>query len=240
MTRHHNTGHHNTMGSPDLLRHWIAEGPVRVEQGPSGVVLSSSPSDGDDGHWTLWCPESFGGDIRISWEFRPISEPGLAMLFFAATGHSPGGLFSSGQVVRDGSYRHYHSGDIDALHVSYFRHKWPSERAFRTCNLRKSAGFHLVAQGADPLPPAEDADGFYRLAVEKTGPDVVFSVNELPVLAWHDDGLTGGPPLAGGHIGLRQMAPLVAEYRNFAVVPLGTTLATPINTAPTTPGVFHG
>ncbi|MBV2240591.1 YesU family protein [Bacillus inaquosorum] len=41
-------------------------------------------------------------------------------------------------------------GDINALHLSYFRRKYAEERAFRTCNLRKSRGFHLAAMGADP------------------------------------------------------------------------------------------
>jgi hypothetical protein len=235
------TGYRNTLGSPELLSDWIAEGPVRIKQGPDGVVLSSSAATAADaGHWTLWCPETFGDNIRISWEFRPISEPGLAMLFFAATGHSPGGLFSAAQATRDGNYRQYHSGDMDALHVSYFRHKWAAERSFRTCNLRKSAGFHLVAQGADPLPPAADADGFYRLTVDKRGPDVAFSVNDLPLFAWHDDGLVGGAPLAGGHIGFRQMAPLVAEYRNVTVSPLDNLLNSLPDTAPPAPGDPHG
>lgn len=216
------TGYRNALQSPAQVRGWVAEGPVRIEQGPTGMVLSSSANEdevGDRAHWTLWCPVEFGSDIRIAWEFRPIREPGLAMVFFAATGHSDG-LFSPGQAPRDGYYPQYHSGDIDALHVSYFRHKWSSERAFRTCNLRKSAGFHLVAQGADPLPPADDADGFYRLAIDKRGPDVAFTINELALFTWHDDGQVGGKPLGGGHVGLRQMAPLVAEYRNFAVTPL--------------------
>ena len=34
---------------------------------------------------------------------------------------------------------------------------------------------------------------------------------------WHDDSVIGGPPLAGGRIGLRQMAPLIAEYGNLEV-----------------------
>lgn len=216
------TAYRNGLGGPDDLGDWVAEGPVRIEQGPSGVVLSSSADEaavGDRAHWTLWCPLAFGSDIRVEWEFRPVREPGLAMLFFAATGKA-GGLFSPAQAARDGFYPHYHSGDINALHVSYFRHKWPNERAFRTCNLRKSAGFHLVAQGADPLPPAEDAAGFYRLAIEKRGPSVAFSINELPLFTWNDDGRIGGEPLGAGHVGLRQMAPLVAEYRNFSVTPL--------------------
>jgi hypothetical protein len=231
------SAYRNALESPAALAGWIAEGPVRIDQGPSGVILSSEPSVTDDGHWTLWCPDRFTDDIRITWEFRPVSEPGLAMLFFAASGHHPGGLFSPDQPPRDGSYPQYHSGAIDALHVSYFRHRWPDERAFRTCNLRKSAGFHLVAQGADPLPPAGDAAGFYRIAVEKRGPLVTFSVNELLLFTWHDDGSRGGPPRSGGHIGFRQMAPLVAEYRSFAVTELHPLTTT---TSPTAPGDTDG
>ena len=219
------TEYHNALDTPTALAGWVVEGPAQVEQGESGIVLSSAavgsgPVETEaDAHFTLWCREPFGDSIRIDWQFRPISEPGLAMLFFAASAHSPGGLFSPQQKPRDGHYAQYHSGDLDAMHVSYFRHKWPSERAFRTCNLRKSAGFHLVAQGADPLPPAEDADGFYHLAIEKCGPDVAFFINDLPIFSWHDDGAIS-PVLGGGHVGLRQMAPLVAEYRNFSVTPL--------------------
>ena len=216
----------NALRSPEDMRDWIAEGPVEVRPGPSGVVLASSAGDPDDdaAHWTLWCPVRFDDAVRISWEFRPVEEPGLAMAFFAARGHS-GNLFGPDQLPRDGRYPQYHSGDLDALHLSYFRHRWPQERAFRTCNLRRSAGFRLVAQGADPLPPAADANGFYRLVIDKDGPDVHFSINDLPIFSWHDDGAAGQPAgehlggghLAGGYFGLRQMAPLVAEYRNFSV-----------------------
>ncbi|MET4061936.1 hypothetical protein ABIB35_003514 [Arthrobacter sp. UYP6] len=211
----------NALQSPADLAGWIPEGPAAISQGPSGVVLASSATnpDQDSAHWTLWCPVPFADRVRISWDFRPIEDPGLAMVFFSAQGHS-GELFGPGQLPRDGRYPQYHSGDINALHLSYFRRRWPQERAFRTCNLRRSSGFHLVAQGADPLPPAVDADGFYRLVIDKDGPDVRFSINGLPLFTWHDDGTPGGAPLTGGHFGFRQMAPLVAEYRNLSVCTL--------------------
>ena len=43
------------------------------------------------------------------------------------------------------------------------------------------------------------------------------SVNDLPVLRWVDDGESYGPLLAGGKIGFRQMAPLIAEYANLQI-----------------------
>ena len=207
----------NPLAGPDDVAEWVAEGPLSLGSHDGALELSGSLDDqefGDHAHWTFWCPEEFPDRIRISWEFLPLAEPGLAMLFFAAAGHRGLDLFSPALAPRTGYYPQYHSGDIDALHVSYFRHKYQSERAFRTCNLRKSAGFELVAQGADPLPPAEDAVDFYRLEVLKDGPLAAFSINGLPLFEWRDSSDT---VLGGGRIGFRQMAPLRAAYRNLVV-----------------------
>ena len=207
----------NPLAGPADLSGWVAEGPLSMGSLDGALELSGSLDDeefGDHAHWTLWCPEEFPDGIRITWEFLPIAEPGLAMLFFSAAGHGGQDLFSAGLAPRTGYYPQYHSGDIDALHVSYFRHKYESERAFRTCNLRKSAGFELVAQGADPLPPTEDAVDFYRMEVVKDGPRVAFAINGLPLFDWWDP---SERVLGGGRIGFRQMAPLKAAYRNLRV-----------------------
>jgi hypothetical protein len=210
----------NALRSPADVGDWVAEGPLRLGAHQGALELSGFLHDaefGDHAHWTFWCPVQFPDRIRISWEFLPLEEPGLAMLFFAARGHGGLDLFSSGLAPRTGYYPQYHSGDIDALHVSYFRHKYESERAFRTCNLRKSAGFELVAQGADPLPPAGDAVDSYRMEVVKDGPRVAFAINGLPLFEWHDPSPAAADVLGGGYLGFRQMAPLRAAYRNLVV-----------------------
>lgn len=211
----------NPLRGPKDLEGWVAEGPVgrgQHDDGGSGALVLSGLLDdqeyGDHAHWTLWCPVELPDGVRISWEFFPLAEPGLAMVFFSASGHGGQDLFSPGLGPRTGYYPQYHSGDIDALHVSYFRHKYESERAFRTCNLRKSAGFELVAQAADPLPPTEDAVDFYRMEIIKDGRRVAFSINGLPLLDWTD---TSDRVLGGGYFGFRQMAPLKAAYRNLVV-----------------------
>jgi hypothetical protein len=207
----------NPLAGPADVAGWVAEGPLSTGSRNGALELSGSLDHeefGDHAHWTLWCPEEFPDGIRISWEFLPIAEPGLAMLFFSAAGHGGRDLFSAGLAPRTGYYSQYHSGDMDALHVSYFRHKYESERAFRTCNLRKSAGFELVAQGADPLPPTEDAVDFYRMEVVKDGPLAAFSINGLQLFEWWDP---SEKVLGGGRIGFRQMAPLKAAYRNLRV-----------------------
>ena len=116
------------------------EGKLRMEN-------ALSAAEGQKANYVLWCPEDFPSDVRIEWKFRPIKEPGLAILFFAAKGRNGEDIFADSLAERTGEYVQYHHGDIDAFHVSYFRRKEPDERALHTCNLRKSYGFHLVSQG---------------------------------------------------------------------------------------------
>lgn len=212
----------NPLSKEADIQSFIMEGQARVSF-ENGVMRLANALDGELGqkaNYVLWCPETFPENIKIEWEFRPLSDNGLCIMFFAADGKDGRDLFDTSLTPRTGEYPQYHSGDINAFHVSYFRRKEPDERAFHTCNLRKSCGFHLVAQGADPLPGAEDASGFYRITVIKYQNQICFLVNDLCVFEYQDDGVTYGAPLAGGKIGFRQLAPLTAEYRNLKVYEL--------------------
>ena len=193
------------------------EAKVSFPDGRLRLENALDPELGQKANLVYWCPEDFPDDIAISWDYYPLREPGLSILFFAARGRNGEDLFDRSLQLRTGEYGLYHSGDINALHVSYFRRKHPKERAFQTCNLRKSHGFHLVAQGADPLPSVEDAMPPYRIHVYKCGPHVSFQINDLHLFDWTDDGESYGPVLTGGKIGFRQMAPLVADYAELTV-----------------------
>ncbi len=190
---------------------------ANVTEGMSLENALDSEVHGDNAHWVYWCPIDFPDKIVIRWKFFPVREPGLCMIFFAAKGRDGEDLFDEQLNPRQGRYPQYHSGDINALHLSYFRHKHADERAFRTCNLRKSHGFHLVAHGADPLPPATDAIKPYQMELVKYESIVQFSINELTVLEWVDNGEEYGSILTRGKIGLRQMAPMKAFYRDLSV-----------------------
>jgi len=210
----------NALSSFQDVSDWKLEGKAKISNFEDKVLLENELDPevyGDDAHWVLWCPEQFPDRIMIEWEFYPIEEPGLCMLFFSANGRDGEDLFDKSLPERVGKYPQYHSGAINALHLSYFRHKWPDERAFRTCNLRKSYGFHLVAQAADPLPPVEDAISPYYLQLVKYDHIVQFMINDLPILEWEDDGESYGQILGEGKIGFRQMAPMKAAYANFKV-----------------------
>jgi hypothetical protein len=68
--------------------------------------------------------------------------------------------------------------------------------------------------------PTTDADGPYRLSVTSVDGRISFWVDDLEVLDWVDDGSVGGPPLVGGKIGFRQMAPMVGEYADLLLTRL--------------------
>ena len=86
-----------------------------------------------------------------------------------------------------------------------------------TEHLRKSHGFHLVCQGPDPIASVAKSRMTHRVQVIKAGPHVAFSINDLAIFQWVDDGESCGPLLGGGKIGFRQMAPTIAEYGNLTV-----------------------
>ena len=209
----------NPLSGEEDIRDFILEGRARITF-PGGCMRMEnelSPDKMQKANYVLWCPVTFPRDVLISWDFRPVREPGLAMLFFAASGRNGRDLFDPSLAPRTGEYIQYHHGDIDAFHLSFFRRKEKDERAFHTCNLRKSYGFYLVAQGADPIPDVADAEGFYALSLLKKGADIQFAINDLEVLFFHDDGAQYGPLLGGGRVGLRQLAPMIGEYANLRV-----------------------
>lgn len=212
----------NSLSKEEDVKDFVLEGKAAVSFPNERMRIESviSPDEGQKANYVFWCDREFPENVRIEWDFKPVSEPGLAMIFLAAKGIDGEDLFDKKLKPRTGEYPQYHHGDINAFHISYFRRKEKDERQFHTCNLRKSYGFYLVAQGADPIPDADEAKEFYHLTVVKTGRQLSFSVNDLKVFEFEDDGTTYGPLLKGGKIGFRQLAPLVAEYANLKVFEL--------------------
>ena len=60
----------------------------------------------------------------------------------------------------------------------------------------------------------------YKKKKKKEGSRVSFSINNLTIYSFTDDGKSFGEELGSGYIGFRQMAPLVAEYSNLKVFQL--------------------
>jgi len=209
----------NPLASETDVADWVREGqPVtRFKEGRMYLSNGMDPSEGQAANYLFWAPPVVSGSFRATWEFQPLEEPGLAMFWFCAAGRNGEDLFDPTLAPRAGNYRQYHSGDINAYHLSYFRRKNPDERGFHTANMRKSHGFHLVCQGADPIPSVEDVRGPFAIEGVKLDNWIRFAIDELVLFTWKDTGDIGGPPLSAGRFGFRQMAPLLATYANFKV-----------------------
>lgn len=209
----------NPLAKPEDVADFVAEGSpvISFPMGAMRLENGMSADQGQAANYLFWCPEIFPPDFVATWQFKPIREPGLAMFWMSAAGRNGEDLFDPSLAKREGNYRQYHSGDINGYHVSYFRRKQEDERQFHTCNMRKSHGFHLVCQGADPIPDVSDVEAFYKIQVVKCRGRIVFSINDLVTFDWQDDGETYGPVLGDGRIGFRQMAPLIAEYKDLKI-----------------------
>ncbi len=210
----------NPLSKPEDIESFRLEGDACITF-PRGIMRLEQAYERDldkglHANFVLWCEQDFSDNICITYNFRPLTDAGLAMVWVSARGRDGQDLFSSELSPRAGDYSEYHHGDINALHASYYRRN-PSETGFRTCNLRKSYGFDLVCQGGDPLPDARYVEKPFRICVVKAGADFVFSINDVVLFHWVDDGQQYGPILDGGKIGFRQMAGLIGEYSNLQV-----------------------
>lgn len=206
----------NRLAAPADVADFVLEGQAGVGFHDGALRLSSvvDESAGQRANYVYWCRRDFPADIWMEWEFWPERSRGLCIVFLGARGRAGEDLFDPSLPRRSGEYQQYHSGAIDALHLSYYRRR--DDEPLNTCNLRKSHGFHLVATAADPIPAAEYAKPPYYLRLARGGLGVRFWINDLPVLAWDDDGRYG-PPVGGGKIGFRQMSPMVGRYANLRV-----------------------
>lgn len=143
----------NPLQNEEDIKGFVLEGKAGIsfENGCMRIESTIAPNEGQKANYVLWCDRDFPEDVQIEWEFKPVKEPGLAMIFVSARGINGEDIFDKSLASRTGEYQQYHHGDINAFHISYFRRKEIDERQFHTCNLRKSYGFYLVAQGADHL-----------------------------------------------------------------------------------------
>jgi hypothetical protein len=214
----------NPLASPTDIKGFVMEGQASTSfpNGRLRIENLLSPDLGQKANLVFWCPERFLDNISIRWEFQPFREPGLAMMFFACSGTNGEDVLDSKLKPRAGEYNHYKDGDLRTLHISYFRRRLVTERAFHLVNLRRTPGFKLVGQAPDPLPPFADWPGPYPMEIIKSGNIVIMKMNGMTVLDSRNFEADILDRYTGGNIGFRQMAPLIGEYANFSVARLKT------------------
>ncbi len=202
----------------DVVNTWRMEGPGIYQINKEGwLSMESTEADkgpAGEGHIVFWTPEIFPESFVAQWEFQAISDDGLCIVFFAATGHNGKHLFDPRLNQRFGIFRQYTMGDIDCYHISYYANT-PGNPGRITTNIRKNHGFYLVSNGQPAVPTGSKA--IHNITLVKQKGNIRLGVDGISIIDWTDDGIQYGPVHGEGMIGFRQMKWMKGQYRNFKV-----------------------
>lgn len=192
----------------DALRDWVMEGEGSAAVENQRLVLRADRKQ----HIVYWHKALLPDDLLIEYDFAPLADEGLCILFFCAAGSHGRDLFDPSLAPRNGVFSQYTQGDIVAYHVSYYRNR-PDPSTI--CNLRKNPGMPLFGAGRDPIPPRPG--GVHHLALLKQGNRIRFAINGQLVIDATDEEALLGPPLGAGRLAFRHMWPMAAAYDNLVV-----------------------
>lgn len=72
----------NPLNQAADIQHFIAEGEPKITF-QDGMILANTYSEESNKqpHFVLWLPQQFPADLRITWQFQPLAEPGLLCSF---------------------------------------------------------------------------------------------------------------------------------------------------------------
>ena len=206
----------NSLSEKDIARDFELYGNADISFPEGALKIETKDQEGEA---AFLCAGSFPSDVRIEWEFMPLSSGGRASLIFACKNAQ------SDDAAKE------EPGSGSFFELSFYRRKGAASKAFHVSKLFKSDPVQTweVASGADPLPDAvaqaysgtkesEDSDGFwYKMTVVKNKDKVSFAINDMDILGFADDGLKCGELLTGGRIGFKQEGAMAAQYRNLKV-----------------------
>jgi hypothetical protein len=208
------------MNNESSVMDWILEGPGIISFEDGKMIMRSeipNPQDGATGHFNYWCPVEFPESFIAEWEYQPMSERGICLIFFATQGKNGEDIFLPTLPQRDGHFQPYVN---DAL-MNYWIVFYSNHRRMRTTNmattyLNKSSNSSLLSFGNIGIFPGSKE--WHHLRLIKNGSHLQLLVNNKVCLDYIDPGSKRwGPVLKGGKISFRQMAVTVGAYRNFNV-----------------------
>ena len=127
-------------------------------------------------------PGSFPSDMKVEWEFCPYENAGASELVFACR--------SIG--ISEGYYS-----------ISYMNRSSREDRNFHLCRLLKGPGDITLTVAADPLPGYTDEDKWFKMVMVKRSGRISFSIDDLEIFSFEDEGATCGDILTGGAVCMR-------------------------------------
>ena len=77
----------NKLACPEDIKDFVLEGQAKIsfENGKMRMENALAAENGQKANYVLWCPQDFPDNVLIEWDFQPIANPGLCILFFSAS-----------------------------------------------------------------------------------------------------------------------------------------------------------
>ncbi len=199
---------------------WTLEGPADAAVRGERLEIRSNKPDAvhpDHGHSVVWAPvELPASGYVVDWTFTPLSDAGLAIVFFDARPNQRGvdDLFDPALPERSGDFKHYVAGALDSYHVSYFA-TVPFNPGRGNSNLRKNKGLVMMAVG--PMAEATPGEPIAMRLIRDGDRIRLLADGEVVMDATDDDRDRFGASLRGGRLGFRQMQWAEAAYDDVVV-----------------------
>jgi hypothetical protein len=196
---------------PDDLEGWTQQGclddPYRLKErstSPEGLLLQTPDTIDTESRVYLWSPQVFDGDVAVSFDFRPDSPTGFAMLITQASGMQREDFITDHPRRTTGAMRTIIGDRVRNYYWGFYRRTSSSARdGISTHTLMKNPWLHhLGMASAAPLATGQ----WHRAAFVQTGSRIRCAIDGHLMLDCEDDPTIGaGPVLNTGRIGFRLM-----------------------------------
>ena len=200
--------------------HWMPEGKVAARIYDGCLLFESKNKQTENPKGNIWWRVDVNNPFVLEFDYKSLTEYGLSMVFWNATGLDGRDVFS---WKRTGRYEEYING-MRAYHVSF--HRFGSGKS----NIRKAPGFHLVSSVLDPITPNDTL--WHRIAIASAGNRQRIYVDGRLIHDFTDEGKpclndkswqhplpckgTGGVPNHGA-VSIRHTQKQKALYDNFKI-----------------------
>jgi hypothetical protein len=224
-------------GTDDWKEYWTLDGlKAQVTNSAEGMALKAGPTVRDDSsHAVLWTKQSFGGDIRIEYEYTRLDSAVrfVTILYMQATGSGEGPYktdISEWAHLRTVPAMRTYFNHMNTYHISYAAYGsepgGPENDYIRARRYLPETGNGL---NGTALQPDYTSTGLFhtgvahKITVIRKGNEIFMYIknkdNEL-LCHWSNKNL---PAIEKGRIGLRHMFTRQARYRNFKVSVIDST-----------------
>ena len=211
----------------DWREQWVLDGSLgRVLTGPDGLELHAGPEVGNDAHHVvLWTRQSFGGDVRIDYDYTRLDQEtqnvNILYLFASGRGDSPyaADIHTWGRLRKVPRMSLYFD-HMHLYHISYAAFTAEDADYVRARRYRPDLGTGLDHTA---LTPDYERTGLFKTGVRhhitviRRGHDLFFRVSNATASRLFHWDTRGCPTVGEGAIGLRHMYGRSARYANFEI-----------------------